>query len=103
MSPPTNTTGSHPAAASDPATRSAIGTPATSTNALSVPIRRLDPPQSTAPAVIDAFCSHDHGSSWARNVATRSASSCSPIAAAISPRPARARRNPRFVGSDQRT
>ena len=31
-------------------------------------------------------------------MATRSASSCSPIAAAIAPRPARARRNPRLVG-----
>ncbi len=43
------------------------------------------------------------GSSCTRNVATRSASSASPIAAAIAPNPASARRNPRFVGSDQRT
>ena len=32
------------------ATRSAIGTPSISISALSAPIRRLDPPQSTAPA-----------------------------------------------------
>ena len=50
MSPPTSTTGWHPAASKRRATRSAIATPSTSTNALSVPIRRLRPPHSTAPA-----------------------------------------------------
>ena len=48
-------------------------------------------------------CGGPSGSSCTRNIATRSASSCSPIAAAIAPSPASARRKPRLVGSDQRT
>jgi hypothetical protein len=43
------------------------------------------------------------GSNWRTNMSMRSASSTSPISPATRPSPASAERNPRFVGSDQRT
>ena len=48
-SPPIATTRAHPAAVSASATRRAIATPATCIVALSLPMRRLAPPHSTAP------------------------------------------------------
>ena len=105
-------TGEHPPAASAAATRPTIGEPSTSITAFGRPIRRLAPPISTAPATsettyIDVPVAHSagtpDGSSWARNVAHRSASSSSPIAAAIRAARSNDRRNPRLVGADQRT
>src|SRR5690606_13811046 len=49
-SPPTATTRAAPAAASARATRAASGRPSRRISALSAPIRRLAPPQSTAPS-----------------------------------------------------
>ena len=87
--------GAQPAASSAAATRSAIATPPTSTRALSVPIRRLRAaaqhgarrsrtPSAASPARGRA----------GQELATRSASSVSPIAAAIAPRPASAAGSP---------
>ena len=88
------------------ATRSAIATPPTSTNALSVPIRRLRAAAEHGAGRSRAGASPGRarrGRAGARNVAMRSASSVSPIAAAIAPSPASDRRKPRLVGADQRT
>ncbi len=104
-SPPAATTCSHPAARSASATRTAIGTPSTSTSAFVRPMRRLAPPVRTAPIRrrVTQSAGIPDGSSWSRNRRHRSASSASPITAAISPSPRRQRRKPRLVGSDHRT
>ena len=79
------------------ATCSAIGRPSISTSALSRPNRRLAPPHSTAPPVPPASPvtpADRPGSSCWRNCPQRSASSTSPIAAAISCKPAQAAEEP---------
>ena len=103
-SPPTSTTGSHPPASSGRRHaldhRHAVDLDERLVGAHPAAARRRS---STAPGGHDPARGGPSGSSCTRNVATRSASSVSPIAAAIAPSPASARRNPRFVGSDQRT
>ena len=107
-SPPTNTTGAHPTRRSAFATRAAIGTPSTTNEGLvgahagARATGQHGPGRARRRPSVDVGGMPD-GSSWRRNRWQRSASSFSPIAAAISPRPRSERRKPRLVGSDQRT
>ena len=101
-SPPTNATGAHPPAAECP--RDPFG----HRHPGDLDQRLVGAHAPAAPAAEHHSGGHASGggpcgSSWARNWAHRSASSCSPIAAAIAPSPASERRKPRLDGSDQRT
>ena len=118
-SPPTTTASTPKALVRASATPTTRGRPPTTRRALSLPIRLLAPPASTAPPVRvsgRAFMkpaqpgpskggstSGQSGSSWRRKSSQRSSSSVSPISRAVRASPARARRNPRLVGCDHRT